>query len=140
MVQVRRISHNNSTFSLCYIKGKFCCFLLEDPPHSSKIAGDTRVPAGKYRLEHRISPTHSERYGNRPMIYIEGIPNYTGVMFHKGNRKVDTKGCPLTGNGIAVESASNEYVIPAGMSTQAYEKFYAIAFDETEVEFIDEDI
>lgn len=68
------------------------CFTLEDPYHEEKIKGDTRIPAGEYKL----SVTYSNRF-KKPLPLLHDVPNFAGVRIHGGNNKTHTQGCILVG-------------------------------------------
>lgn len=57
-----------------------------------KIAGETAIPAGRYRVRR----THSPKYG-RLMALVEGVPGFRGIRIHAGNDDDDTEGCILPG-------------------------------------------
>lgn len=69
---------------------------------SWKIAGDTAIPSGRYRL----AWTPSNRF-RRETLQLLDVPGYGGIRIHAGNRKGDTEGCLLPGltrdpNGVDV--------------------------------------
>lgn len=57
-----------------------------------KVYGSTAIPTGRYRVD----ITYSEKFGC-DMPEILNVPGFGGVRFHKGNRIIDTKACPLPG-------------------------------------------
>jgi len=57
-----------------------------------KVYGQTAIPAGRYQVKMRHSPTF-----NRFMPYLEDVPGFKYVMIHPGNSAEDTKGCILVG-------------------------------------------
>ena len=69
------------------------CFTLEDAYHDQKIYGQTRIPAGTYKLGLFQSP-----HFGKQMIYLLNVPNYDGIMIHNGNKNEDTLGCILVGD------------------------------------------
>src|SRR5687768_11457935 len=87
----------------------FRSLLLEDTHHDTKIAGDTRIPAGFYELKLREEDTpltlkHRKDYADLPWfkenpdwfhIEITGIKNFNGVYFHSGIDDSHTLGCNL---------------------------------------------
>ena len=100
---IRVAEAKNSTLSHLYIGGRFCCYLLEDRIRAVKIAGETCIPAGHYRL--RLNPWAgmNAKYETRlprlheGMVEIIGIPDFKLVFLHMGNYHHETRGCPLTG-------------------------------------------
>ena len=57
-----------------------------------KIHGLTAIPAGTYR----IVMTFSNRF-QRVMPLLLGVPGFTGIRIHAGNKSADTDGCILVG-------------------------------------------
>lgn len=94
-------------------EGGFFCWILEpenrglhqDMPlpqiKARKVAGKTAIPAGRYRIKVKVSPSLKDRwyakeFGGR-FPYICNVPAFDGIMIHPGNVPEDTKGCPLPG-------------------------------------------
>lgn len=74
---------------------KRICYTLEDvvrPFGALKVLGETAIPAGRYRVD----LTWSDRFGWL-VPEILGVPDFSGIRFHGGERPADTKGCPLVG-------------------------------------------
>lgn len=92
------------------IDSVFECFTLEDPIRETKIQDDTAIPAGRYEIILNKSP----KFG-RIMPRLLDVPNFTGILIHKGNTKADTRGCILVGAGVDFDN--NRLV----HSTQAFE-------------------
>lgn len=65
---------------------------LEDAvrPAGVKIAGQTAIPIGRYKL----GITFSNRF-QREMVLIQDVPMFSGCRFHGGNGPEDTEGCIL---------------------------------------------
>lgn len=90
--------------------GEPFCDSLEDLPHATKIAGDTRIPAGTYRVTLEDSPAAmvgklwSPRHWALPLLH--NVPGFEGVRIHAGNTDRDTRGCILVGHWIGGEFIS----------------------------------
>jgi hypothetical protein len=83
-----------------FVDGRFHHFTLEDivrevagqPVAAWKIAGDTAIPAGRYR----VAMTFSNRF-QRVTPEILNVSGFAGIRIHAGNTKADTEGCLLLG-------------------------------------------
>jgi len=101
------------------------CHTLEDIHRAIKVAGETRIPAGKYELRKREHGGFHRRYAarfpwHRGMIEICEIPGFTDVLIHTGNRHVHTAGCLLV--GMSWQRNAHEHFLMR--STEAYELIY----------------
>ncbi|HSR54311.1 MAG TPA: DUF5675 family protein [Acidobacteriota bacterium] len=125
-LRLQRLKHDDkATLGALFIDSRFACFTLEDPPQEAKIAGKTRIPAGRYRLTLRTEGGMHQRYSarfsemHRGMLWIRDIPNFEWVYIHIGNDADDTEGCPLTGYVATCEGR-----LTVGRSTDAYKDIY----------------
>lgn len=77
---------------------------LEDTHHDDKVAGETRIKAGKYMLNMRLGGAMTLKYKrrfpsiHRGMLWLRAVPNFNYVYIHIGNTHMDTAGCILVGN------------------------------------------
>ena len=85
-------ANNQNTFGLWYIDSDFFGFCVEDPYHEQKIAGNTRIPAGVYKVDLTYSPRFKKN-----MWELINVPGFTGIRIHTGNDAEDTEGCLLVG-------------------------------------------
>lgn len=106
---IQRFSDNTqSTLGLLFNPlMKFMAFSLEDQHRDVKVKGDTRIPAGRYRLMIRKDETpltlkHRKVYETWFKYHIEvtGVPGFTGIYWHAGNDELDTSGCQLFGDSV----------------------------------------
>lgn len=94
-----------------YVDGQYFCDTLEDTvrnlPTEAKVAGETAIPAGTYKVIVNRSP----RFG-RYLPRLIDVPYFTGILIHRGNTAKDTAGCILVGkdagNGTLVHSTPIE--------------------------------
>lgn len=107
---------------------RLLCFTLEDQFRAEKVKGDTRIPAGTYRLRLRdaggMNVKYRERYPfHQGMIWIPEVPNFKWIYFHTGTNDDHTAGCVLVGN-MAVTNT----IDPGGdnlvQSRAAYRRIY----------------
>lgn len=102
-LELCRLKDNGEcTIGILKLNGKFKCFTLEDTFHKVKIKGETRIPAGTYKIEYRktggMLQKYKEKFNDHPgMLHLLDVPNYKYVYIHIGNTKNDTLGCILVG-------------------------------------------
>ena len=105
---------------------EFLCFTMEDQPNEPKVPGETRIPAGRYKIELRTEGGMHQRYTNkfewhRGMLWLRDVPNFEWVYIHYGNYEKDTDGCILVGDG----AQSN--VLEDGMVTASVAAYTRLA-------------
>lgn len=99
----REPSIADATLGVLFVDFHWECFVLEDQIREPlehrgllvrdwKVAGNTAIPAGLYR----IVITHSARFGRR-LPLLEDVPGFSGIRIHPGNTIADTEGCLLPG-------------------------------------------
>lgn len=100
-------------------------FGVEDEKRDVKVKGETRIPAGLYDLDLRISPRFSKEYyrdanGNliaaskrttddlkkkypyeHELIWVKNVPGFEFILWHWGNTDDDTDGCYIVGSSFA---------------------------------------
>lgn len=123
-------SDTDSTLGMLHnVTGKpqFLCYTLEDEHRTVKVWGETRIPAGRYKLKIRQYGGFHERYQkkynafHKGMIEICDVPNFEHILIHVGNTDDDTAGCVLLGN------AQRQNITKLGLlydSVEAYERVY----------------
>lgn len=142
----RFVSDEDTTISRVMVEGNFVCFGLEDEYRVEKVVGETRIPAGTYRVTLRTEGGHHERYKerfsdiHRGMLYIRDVPNFEWILIHCGNTDEDTAGCLLVGSQAITEPGSMSIT----SSTAAYRRFYpmvvdAAANDDLTITYVDND-
>lgn len=107
----RRPSADGVTLGELFVDGVRRCFTLEDAVRlGPKIAHETAIPAGRYR----VGITPSQRFGRMLPILLD-VPGFTGVRIHPGNTKEDTSGCILVGQRAAVDSVAGSRLALEGL-------------------------
>lgn len=80
------------------------CYTLEDPVREIpgrhvetwKVAGNTAIPRGTYRMTVTRSVRFSEKVGHDVYLpSLEAVEGFAGVRIHGGNYASDTEGCIL---------------------------------------------
>jgi hypothetical protein len=121
-------------FNVVNNKLNFLCYTLEDEKREEKIAGETRIPEGEYKIRFRneggFHGKYKERFSDihQGMLEVQDVPNFKYVLLHCGNTDEHTAGCLLLG-----DSQENNIVKPngwIGSSSQAYARVYPIIANE----------
>lgn len=97
MKQLRLIrietNYSSGTFGVLLIDGKSFCVTLE-PYSRDNTKMVSCIPMGQYTMK----PKNSKKYGK--VYIVEKVQNRSGILFHIGNTKKDTKGCILPGQSF----------------------------------------
>lgn len=83
---------DNYTIGKLYIDDKYFCDTLEDAVRDVKIKHKTAIPKGIYKVTLTPSPKYK-----RILPRLHNVPEFTGVLIHRGNTIDDTSGCILVG-------------------------------------------
>lgn len=124
---LRYSSGQESTLGLLFIDGVWQCYTLEDEYRAEKVSGETRIPAGRYRITLRTEGgLHSKYQSKFPdvrqgMLWIRDVPGFQHVLIHIGNRDDNTDGCVLVGDGTNNNQVDDGFV---ASSTSAYLRTY----------------
>ena len=108
---------------------RFIAFTLEDEYRTLKVSGETRIPAGRYKLALRTFGSHHNRYRrkfpdiHRGMIEITDVHGFTDILIHIGNRDTETAGCLLVGSTAEANITAPGWI---GSSTSAYLRIYPV--------------
>lgn len=147
LITVNRFTSNDeATGSIVTVDGRFECFGLEDQYRTQKVWGETRIPAGVYRVGVRTEGGFHQRYSNRlrdihrGMLHVMAVPGFEYILIHIGNTDDDTAGCLLVGRGIETGEQ-----IRIANSTRAYKRFYTKVIDhaiagDCYIKYIDNDV
>lgn len=90
----RRYIGENYTIGSLFVNGEYFCDTLEDKVRNNgvKVMHKTAIPYGNYRIIVNQSP----RFG-RELPRLLNVPNFDGILIHRGNDASDTSGCILVG-------------------------------------------
>jgi hypothetical protein len=94
-------SQSDTTLGLLFVDGEFECFTLEDEYRADKIKGETRIPAGTYKVEKRkVISGLTEKYRKKYHWFdfhfmLQDVPDFQYVYIHIGNDDDHTDGCLL---------------------------------------------
>ena len=80
-------------------KGTFLAYTLEDEQRDVKVWGETRIPAGTYKLKLRTEGGFHSRYlakysadFHKGMIWVQDVPGFEYILWHTGNTDEHTAG------------------------------------------------
>ena len=103
-LRLRRIALKDEyTIGKLYIDGEYFCDVLEPPTldlnkngifdnGETKVKNNTAIPFGTYNVIINRSPRFK-----RDLPRLLNVPDFDGVLIHRGNTKNDTSGCILVG-------------------------------------------
>lgn len=110
---LRYSDDGTTTVGLLYLNGFFYCYTLEDTHRDVKIAGETRIPAGKFDLDlNKANTDLTFKYRNTYPdwftyhLEIKNVPGYQGVYIHNGGTYKDTAGCLLVSDSLSVSETA----------------------------------
>lgn len=137
-------------FEVSQNKRTFLAYTLEDEQRDVKVWGETRIPAGTYKLKLReeggFHNRYLNKYGNtfhKGMIHVQDVPGFEFILWHTGNTDEHTAGCLILGNTQTNNRIAKDGFV--GNSVDAYKFVYprvAAAIEaglDVEVEYIDFD-
>lgn len=104
-IKVKRITPIDYPYTIgkMYIDGDYFCDTLEDRVRDInkngkfdngevKVAGETAIPYGRYQVVVTMSPKFK-----RELPRLLNVPNFDGILIHRGNTDKDSAGCLLLG-------------------------------------------
>ena len=131
-LEVLRISsQSDSTNGILFdtTKGrKFLAYTLEDEYRETKEKGETRIPAGTYKIKLRkeggFHGRYTTKYGSmhKGMLHVQDVPGFEYILIHTGNTDEHTDGCLLVGNTQTENIGTKDGFI--GASGDAYKRIY----------------
>ena len=121
-------STNGALFDVTGGIRKFLCYTLEDEYREEKVSGETRIPAGTYRITLRTTGgfhgRYVKKYGDmhKGMLWVRDVPNFEYILIHTGNTDEHTAGCLLLGDSQQANFGSSNGMV--GSSVNAYKRVY----------------
>lgn len=121
-------STNGILFDVTGGQRKFLCYTLEDEYRKEKVSGETRIPAGTYRITLRtVGGFHGryvKKYGDmhKGMLWVRDVPGFEYILIHTGNTDEHTAGCLLVGDSQQANFGSSNGMV--GSSVNAYKRIY----------------
>lgn len=121
-----------ATIGTLLVDGSFQGFTLEDIKRDTKVMGQTRIPAGTYKiLQRKVVSGKTKQYQDKYPWFkwhleLQNVPNFENIYIHIGNSPKDTDGCILT----AATASWNEPFI--GSSTDTFKRIYLLVTEALE--------
>lgn len=121
-------STSGALFSVIGQRRKFLAYTLEDEYRDVKKYGETRIPAGTYKIQLRTVGGFHQKYSTRfhdihkGMLHVTDVPGFTYVLIHCGNTDEHTAGCLLVGDTQNNNVVEEDGFI--GRSTASYRRIY----------------
>ncbi|MBX3490917.1 DUF5675 family protein [Parvibaculum sp.] len=131
-----RLEHDGlATRGELSVGGRLLCLTLEDRFRAApKVPGETRIPAGLYRLE--LKPIGTSRFDAQAarimakaggdhlgMVRLMAVPNFSEILIHWGNYHTNSEGCILTGRG---KMTGPDGALAVSASQDAYAAVYPV--------------
>ncbi|MEG0518313.1 MAG: DUF5675 family protein [Bacteroidales bacterium] len=98
----RKFRGDKYTIGTLSVDGVKLCDTLEPTCRRVKIKGSTAIAEGYYRVIINESPRFC-----RELPRLCNVPDFEGVLIHRGNTVADTAGCILPGDNIEVGKVLN---------------------------------
>ena len=99
LIQIRYDSGSDSTLSILGIPAEkeFLCYILEDEHRDVKVAGETRIPAGRYEIKLRppeqgnVNAKYMSKFPDmhKGRLWLQDVPGFTWIYIHIGNTDDD---------------------------------------------------
>lgn len=127
-ISSQKDSTNGILFDVTGGERRFLCYTLEDEYREDKVAGETRIPAGTYRVTLRTTGgfhgRYVKKYGDmhKGMLWVRDVPNFEYILIHTGNTDQHTAGCLLVGDSQQANFGSSDGMV--GSSVNAYKRIY----------------
>src|SRR5574344_731366 len=112
----RRYLGEGYTIGSLSIDGQYFCDTLEDAVRQVKVYGKTAIPYGRYNIILNVSP----RFG-RILPRLIDVPQFEGVLIHRGNTAEDTAGCILVGENKVKGKVINSTPYEIGLVKMMHE-------------------
>ena len=104
----RFLDDGKATLGMLYVDGVHICFTLEDEHRDFKVSGETRIPAGRYKVSKktggRFYEAYNQRWGHEYALAVDNVPGFTDIMIHTGVNEGHTAGCLLVGFDASIKN------------------------------------
>lgn len=152
-IVVKRFADNGkATLGVLFINGVFECFTVEDEERDVKVAGETRVPEGIYKVALRSEGGFHERYKakypdiHKGMLAIYNAKNwkieakgmtFQYVLIHTGNTEKHTDGCLLVNDAVSGKTFTGSSSVDAYKDMYPKVRDAILSGENVTIEYID---
>lgn len=138
-------SGSDDTLGMIYIDGKHVGYTIEDEFREVKVKGETRIPAGTYKIRFREQDTpltlkYKEKYSFfKWHLEVCDVPGFSNIYIHVGNIDKHTDGCLIVGKRIGNLEGKRAVLD----SVSAYKEIYPVIAkaledgEEVEIKYMD---
>lgn len=131
--------------------GEHICYFLEDQIRDvgEKVAGETCIPTGRYRIGiTRNSPMSMRYFARWPDSWYRGLPTlewaedgpmlpeFTALRIHPGNKHQDSHGCPLTASEVVLVEGDYQAVASVKAFERLCARIYEVVLDDGDEAFL----
>lgn len=147
LVTMRFMQDKDATIGNLWVDKKPICFTLEDEHRDVKVANETRIPAGTYKIKLRTEGGMTAKYEkkfekgfHKGMLWLQDVPGFDWIYVHAGNTDDHTSGCILIGRGADLEENGKQLY----NSVEKYKELYTLVSDailrgeDVEITILDE--
>lgn len=150
---VKRFADNGkATMGILYINGVFECFTIEDEERAIKVAGETRIPEGIYKIALRSEGGYHEKYKakypdmHKGMLCVYNEKNwkivnkgmeFQYILIHTGNTEEHTAGCLLVNDAVSGKTFSGSSSVDAYKDLYPKVRDAILAGENVTIEYVD---
>lgn len=122
--------HDNGDSTIGYMTrdNRLQCYTLEDQFQTEKVNGETRIPAGVYKIKFReVFSPFTKKYRSRYdwfsyHLELQDVNGFKYVYIHSGNSDDHTNGCILVGYTQEINAGMRNGFV--GHSRDAFKDLY----------------
>tara|TARA_R100000995_G_scaffold84910_1_gene65720 strand:- start:5779 stop:6318 length:540 start_codon:yes stop_codon:yes gene_type:complete len=101
---IRKIYSEESIIGTLYVNGEKLCYTLELPYRGNQRSVSC-IPAGAYGV--KVRPARQSATRKYVHLIVEEVHNRSYILFHRGNKPKDTRGCILVGQTYSQDFVGN---------------------------------
>lgn len=95
------------------IRRDFLGFIIEDGFRKIKVPGETRIPAGLYKLRKKTDghffDIYSNKWNHKWVAEVMDVPGFKDVLIHIGNFIHNTRACLLPNRSVHYDKSKDAF-------------------------------